>query len=411
MKYFYTLLFVAILFPLFSFAQENYKPGLVVTLKGDTIHGFIDYKEWENNPSAINFKAASASSAQLYTPAEIRYFRINGSEAYQAYSGPVSMDEINVNRLAKGRDTTFRTVSAFLKIEQDGKFITLYSFTDDLKKRYFVSEKANNQPVELIYKIYYSTSQDNNQTITDEKYKGQLIYISSKYNGNTDNLRLTIQNSNYDQELVDVAAKINHSGKQARQHVNRSTSFYASISSGATYIRASNSDYSNFNPRVSPSYSYLPRVALGINAYTNPDVGRLVFKGEIAVQVSHDKTYFYEYLYGNARSYNTVNQNTISFNPNVLYNIYNAERFKFYVEAGVSANFSNYSNISYYNGQYKTLQNDGTIYAGNWFSFPLEAGVTLNKKFGLFVNYTPPTPISGAYYNYYSTKLGFSYTF
>jgi len=411
MKYFYTFLFSALLFPFFSYGQNNYKPGLVVTLKGDTIRGFIDYKEWENNPISITFKTTLTAAAQVYTSGEIGYFKVGKSEAYQKYNGPISMDEINVNRISRGRDTTVKTATVFLKIEQDGQFITLYSYADNLKKRYFVSEKTNKEPFELIYRTYFNTELDNNQTINEQKYKGQLIYLSSKYNGNSDALKSIIENAGYGQELVDVVAKINHSVRQARTHTNPGTSFYAGISSGATFIKPPNADIANFDPHVSPVNSYLPRIAIGINAYTNPDIGRLVFRGEIAVQASNFKTYYNEYMYSSARSYFTVNQKTISFNPNVLYNIYNSDRFKFYLEGGISANFSKYDNIASYNGQYKETQSSNIIYASNWFSFPLSTGIILNKKIGIFVTYTVPTAITGASYRYNSTQLGINYIF
>ena len=42
-KYFLVTL---LLLPLLSIAQSNYKSGYVVTLKGDTLRGYINYKEW-----------------------------------------------------------------------------------------------------------------------------------------------------------------------------------------------------------------------------------------------------------------------------------------------------------------------------------------------------------------------------
>ena len=48
---------VLFLLPLLSIAQANYKSGYVVTLKGDTLRGYINYKEWGRNPKDIDFKA------------------------------------------------------------------------------------------------------------------------------------------------------------------------------------------------------------------------------------------------------------------------------------------------------------------------------------------------------------------
>ncbi len=409
MKQLYKSFLIIFLLPLFSLAQSNYKPGIVVTLKGDTLHGFIDYKEWENNPESINFKPALSEAAQQYTPNEISYFQVGQLEAYKGYNGPISMDATNIGRLSSGKDTSFKTAVVFLKIEQDGKFITLYSYTDDLKRRYFVAEKTNNNPFELVYRTYVDADKTYN-TVNETKYKGQLIYLSSKYNRNTDELRTTIEGSGYDQDLVNIVSKINDSAKQATHHTKSSISFYAGIGSGISSIKPPD-NYNFYSANDSYVYSYLPRVSFGINAYANPEVGRLVFKGEIALSANAYKTYFNQYFYSNNKSYISLNQYTVSLDPQVLYNIYNSERFKFYLEAGVSLNFSKYNNNNLYSAGGTDPEPNFIELTNSWFTVPLSAGVTLNNKIGIYVSYIIPSVFSGNGFTYSSTQFGLTYTF
>ena len=56
MKLFIAIVFFALTLPLCSLAQSNYTAGYVVTVKGDTLHGYIDFREWYINPSFIDFK-------------------------------------------------------------------------------------------------------------------------------------------------------------------------------------------------------------------------------------------------------------------------------------------------------------------------------------------------------------------
>ena len=56
MTHFNKLVLFFLLFPFFTNAQSNYKPGYLVTIKGDTLHGLIDYRQWDNNPGAVAFK-------------------------------------------------------------------------------------------------------------------------------------------------------------------------------------------------------------------------------------------------------------------------------------------------------------------------------------------------------------------
>jgi len=50
MKFFSPPLFLAVIAPAVLFAQSNFKSGYIVMPKGDTVKGYIDYREWDNNP-------------------------------------------------------------------------------------------------------------------------------------------------------------------------------------------------------------------------------------------------------------------------------------------------------------------------------------------------------------------------
>jgi hypothetical protein len=407
MRYFYALLFAVILFPSFSYGQSNYKPGLVVTIKGDTVRGFIDHREWENNPANIRFKKALNTSERQYGTGDITYFRIDHFDAYRRYNGPISMDDFDVNHLSSTGDTSFKIATVFLKIEQDGQYATLYSYSDNLKKRYFVAEKTDNKPVELIYRLHNIVEQGSSRTIAQEKYKGQLIYLAAKYNSNSDALRTEIERAGYNNDLVGVMSKINRSGKQDNSGRNPGSSFYVGISSGANAFKApKNLSYHYTN-------SYLPRVSIGVNAYTNPDVGTLVVRGEIGFFMNNNKTYFNASSYSDGtKPFYTINQYNFSLSPQLIYNLYNTNSFKFYVNAGASLNLSKYSNTTNYNfgshGSYKNSNNLGSL---TWLSIPLSTGITLQNKIGIFVSYTIPTIIDNNDTKFSSEQIGINYIF
>ncbi len=52
-------------------AQENLVTGFIVSLKGDTTHGLINYKNWRQNPKTIQFKASNQIESSTYTPQNI----------------------------------------------------------------------------------------------------------------------------------------------------------------------------------------------------------------------------------------------------------------------------------------------------------------------------------------------------
>ena len=141
MKSFYKALLSAVLLPALSYAQSNYKPGYVVDLKNDTLKGFIDYREWNSDPDIIDFKTAlTDKTSKKFRPTDISYFNITGLDAYQQYSGPISMDVTEKDHLGYSRDTTYQTATVFFRLLQKGNNLALYSYTDGLKARYFIGQ-------------------------------------------------------------------------------------------------------------------------------------------------------------------------------------------------------------------------------------------------------------------------------
>lgn len=106
MKLVYTLLFYVILLPGLSFAQSNYKPGYVVDLKGDTLRGFINYKEWDNNPKSFGFKKElKQPNAEAFTVKQATTFAVTGQIYYQRYVVSVSQDKVDMTNMNSRLDT------------------------------------------------------------------------------------------------------------------------------------------------------------------------------------------------------------------------------------------------------------------------------------------------------------------
>src|SRR5437588_1907278 len=105
MKSFYTILFTVLSSAVL--AQSNYHEGYVVKNNGDTLKGYIDYREWENNPKSINFRISKDDKrTQQFAPATIRAFGISGMEAYISYTGLISNDRNHFPDLSSDLDTS-----------------------------------------------------------------------------------------------------------------------------------------------------------------------------------------------------------------------------------------------------------------------------------------------------------------
>ncbi|HWZ15632.1 MAG TPA: hypothetical protein VNW95_10375 [Mucilaginibacter sp.] len=210
----YKLLFIVCLLPLFSIAQNNYRPAIIVNLKGDTLSGFINYIDWVNNPKSVWFKNALSENKVRLTPGDTRFFKVDAGQLaeYIRYAGPLTMDNPDLDHLQIGRDSSVRLDTVFLKVLQKGPKLVLLAYSDDLKTRYFISGPSLNDPKELIYRIYYNSNVANglDRTVYENTYKSQFYEAGVKANVMTADLKNYIQKADFNEmNMINIASKIN----------------------------------------------------------------------------------------------------------------------------------------------------------------------------------------------------------
>lgn len=71
-----TLLVLGLLIFNVCFGQENYLQAYAIGMKGDTMHGFIDYRNWKKNPEKISFKKQLSDKATTFTAQNIKSFGV-----------------------------------------------------------------------------------------------------------------------------------------------------------------------------------------------------------------------------------------------------------------------------------------------------------------------------------------------
>ncbi|MEN0052251.1 MAG: outer membrane beta-barrel protein [Mucilaginibacter sp.] len=408
MKKLYALLLAATLFPFVLKAQSNYKPGYAVTVKGDTLRGFIDLREWQTDPRNINFKtSASASEIQILGPSAITFFNVSDLVSYERYIGKLSTDRTNTSVMINGRDTSTITDSLFLRVLQKGSKVTLYEYNDKIKTHFFVADNADNKPAELIYRIYY----DGAKTVTENGYMRQLYALAVKY-GVGDNLHFQINKADYNLlDIEKITAKINNIDKKdiEKQHtLNKGTTFYVGAGLNIGTIKAENV----FSPSsFIKSTTLFPRVNVGLNVYANPNVGKFIFRLEAAFTGNKFKTT--ESYYAPALTH-TVDQYNFSLIPQVIYNFYNADNFKFYGGAGFSINISSYKGSNLTVTDPTTGLKNTFKPATMWGAFPIKTGIVLQKKIDLYAAYIPTayfTDDSSYSMGVTSIQIGINYAF
>lgn len=429
MKVFYAALFAAILLPTLSYAQSNYKPGYVVSLKGDTLKGFINYQEWGANPDAIGFKnSLSDRDSKTLTPSDISYFNITGLDTYQRYSGIISMDATDKDHIGSFRDTTSKVSTVFLRALQKGNNVALYAYTDGLKSRFFVGEAPDFAPKELVYRIYYNYGSDNSNgqkgvTVNENTYMKQLFALANKYGVLNDDLQREIERADYKRDdLLGIVREINRISKDEFNKSIRPKgpiySLFAGVGTNINQISTA-TDGPYYAGGGRSQTSYMPAASFGINFFANPTTRQLQFRMEAGIALSK-----YNYLYNLQVSpyipfKASFNETTFSISPQIIYNFYNAENFKIYAGAGMSLSIYSFSNA--YFGSQSQPNSASDISANNVFyfhksddTFLLKAGLQIHKNWGLYAQYSSGVAVSEGGYFEMSSKceqVGINYYF
>ena len=421
MKKFY--FFALLLLPALSFAQSNYKNGYVINLKGDTLKGLINLKDWGHNPVNISFKTNENERPQELGFSDINYFQVDGYVAYAKYKVVISLNNVDINSALSAVDTSTVTNTVFLKVLQKGKYVTLYTYTDGLKNRYYVKDNDADVPYELLYGIYQNPQTEN--IINKNTFQSQLNQLVFKYKTGDNNLIRQVQQSAYSEgDLTQIIAKINGSSVNTATHLasrNNTFRFFAGAALSSNSLKTSvdlGTDELYGTPTVQ---STVPKINVGVDAFINPGVGRLLVRLEVAYSAnSYTLTGAPNPLYNEAApivGQIKIKQSLLGITPQVIYNIYNAAAIKVFVDGGAAFNITSYPTreyVSLKSGQ--PIDAPYTLGRGYFKSMyvavQFKAGVVVSKRFEIYGAFYPGTDISnsdGQFLKVTSYQAGLNY--
>jgi len=423
----HTRIIIFCLFTLMQFnatAQRNFKPGYVVSLKGDTTKGFVDYKKWDQNPQVVLFKLAAI--AQQYSPANIKAFGVERFENYETYTGPITTGAVNLRDLSKGIDSSFVTETVFLKSIVKGKNIALYSYKDKIKTRFFISEK-NGVPVELKRYVYLDTKRSDRIT-ENNIFIQQLLDLAIKYQPDNNKLADVIKKVLYRADNIeDVVLTIDGSSNQFKKSTGSGGRMALFAGLSANYFKTTVAGSADFLAESDPSHSILPGVNFGVDMYFNKNADNLIFRTEIGLsannvrlaKVTNQTDNIDTYVRDNKLSFN---QFTVTLTPQLIYNVFHKSNFKAYLSGGAQINLTNYSSFDDHLMEYlnNTLIGDThrtdpylkTVYFGAIF----KAGFVLNNQIELYAGYSTRAYLgnysqNGQSFNVDCYRAGINYLF
>lgn len=409
------LTFLSLIFPVFVFCQNNYKAGYIVNLKGETVKGYIDYREWTRNPKSFDFKSSiSDASPQKLTVNNVKAFGIFNLEYFSAAKVNISTANVQTGSLSRGMDTKFITDSVFLRLITTGKNVALYAFTDNIKTRFYIQDKQNAAFTELDYFVFMEDG-DNAAEKTVSSFRKQLTGLAVTYQPADNALSRRIQQADYNELQIKAIVKAINGGENE-------TFSHEKLSRGRLLLGAGiNSDKLKFSSLFSSASSnVVPEVTLGGEIILNKNTKKIVFRAEITGYRDH---YSFKNTGGStdliSGSSLDVKQFNVIISPQLIYNFYSGDNLQAFFGAGVALNLSFYNNYAYVVNYF-----DGTSNSSNkspslstfWSSFPLKAGVLISDQVELHFTYVIPTSISNVDGDYSATRLtsyqvGISYLF
>jgi hypothetical protein len=382
MKLLYIFLLIAL--PSAIFAQTNYHGGYILKNNGDTLKGYIDYREWSQSPISIDFKLNKADKEiQQFNPLNIKGFEVKDMETYCSYNGLISWDRNHFPDLAEKLDTVRKPASIFLKLITSGSHLSLYSQTDERKTRYFVAE-GSDMPVELKYNQYYTERHD---AIERPFFRGQLIFYINKYTpGDTGLIKQAEEAAFEDDQLEKIIYKINGDTAVRVKGRAKPSDFRGFLGIGLSYLQTKNSGIPNVGMTL------YPQLTIGFDKFYNPNVQELILRASFTVSAINARVAYP--LPGAPNNILKYNQFVYCVIPQVIYNVYNKDNFKVFIGAGVSVNFSSHRDSEFSNPVTGYDPNSIRFDTFGGFSFPLQTGIMINKKLEASFTYIPYNKIS-----------------
>ena len=400
----YKLSFLVLLLPLISYSQTNFKPGYVVSLKGDTLRGNIDFREWGKNPRQIAFKKdLNKNDIIIFSDKNTKAFSVAGLEYFERLISHISQDQVEMSNIKQGADTSYIIDTVFMRVLTKGPNITLFSYTDNIKTRYYLLEREKEYPEELIYRVYYSL-ENHSDLVTENRYQSQLDHLALKYNLNNNKFETQISSCSYTEtDLVKVAQVING---------NTDKQFTPVRNSGSRWLLGAgvNSSVMSFEGvlKFTGQNSTYPKISAGFDLFPNKNTQQLFLRVELSLTAAK-----YSFYNPNPDGYSQsleLSQRTGSIIPQLIYNIYNQDRFKIFIDAAASVNVSSYNN-------YKLVENFNNVAESSspgfpglarfWYTFYAKTGVVLNKKWEIYVSYAPSAIVTANYDTFAGTVVSY----
>lgn len=161
----------------FLSGQSNFIEGLIIDKSGKEINGFINYRNWVNNPNQITFKKTLTNSSEVnYRPEDIKSFAVD-DEKYISAIVDKETTSTSIGSFDDNKEFNLVRDTVFLQILVEGEN-SLYYLTENSRVRNFFL--GRNDSIELLgYKKYYQEVNNKRKIFEIRQYRNQLARVIS----------------------------------------------------------------------------------------------------------------------------------------------------------------------------------------------------------------------------------------
>ncbi len=200
-------------------AQKNYIKGVIVTNNNDTVHGTINYHNWDENPSAIQFVKEGTTEVISYKPMQIKAFTV-ATDYYESATVDIDATSQRLEDLGNSIEPLMIKDTVFFSVYVKGEASLYYYKSKNDRKHFFI--KKNNITEELINNYYYKHLDDQELLVKSDKYKQQLINHLADCSGITEDITTLNYRGN---ELLKLFIKYNKCRNTSVVFIKKSDNF------------------------------------------------------------------------------------------------------------------------------------------------------------------------------------------
>ena len=158
-------------------AQGRWKPGYLVKTNGDTLSGFIAYKEKANAPKTIVFKKQKDGTKTIYKFSDLVFVNIKlpSQDIYfKSFETTIDYSQVDLAWINTSPIPDLVKCKIFAQLLVKGTK-SLYSYKDTiLYKKHYLIESPEGKVTDLINKRYY-TDESKTHISYNQEYKKQLL--------------------------------------------------------------------------------------------------------------------------------------------------------------------------------------------------------------------------------------------